>query len=112
MTLYEKITTGKRIRYVEHVPANSVPVCDAFDSAELVTLGTSLGIMILMILEKQLPPHARNARKIKAVEDAVLDLARGHCAPITEEMMQYWVDAWNHTMIDIQAGLAYKGDES
>lgn len=111
MTLYKKVQQGNRVRYVEHVPeANPVPECSEFDNAELITLGVSLGVMMLMILEKQIPPHARNARKIKALENAILDLAKGHGAPITEEMTQYWVDVWNRVMFEVQAGLIKPGE--
>lgn len=107
MKLYERVQVGKSVRYVEHVPVTKeVPVVDEFDSGELITLGVSLGMMMLMILEKQLPSHARNARKLQALQAAILDLAKGHGKPIDPAMADYWVDVWNRVMSEIQAGLA------
>ena len=81
------------------------PLISDFDDKELITCGVSLGMMMLMLLEKTLPPHARNARKVKAVTDAITDLAKGQGAPIEQEMIDYWVDTWNYCMEQMQKGL-------
>lgn len=107
MTLYERILSPSgRVTYREHIPQAGPDLrADEFDTAELLTWAISIGMTQLMILRKQLPEHARNARKIKAVEDAIYDLAAGHGKPLSDEMVDYVIGCWNRTMGAIQQGL-------
>ena len=107
MDLYTKITQGKRIRYVPYVPPEqSIPKApEAFDDEGIITLGTSIGTIVLMQLEQLIPTHKRNHRKVKAVTDALLELARGNGKPIDKELVEYWTDVWNATMKRYQEGL-------
>ena len=58
--------------------------------------------MQLMLLERQLPPHARNARKIAKVREAIFDLAKGHGKPLDDAFVDYVCDCWNKVMKEIQ----------
>lgn len=106
--LYEKVIKGKQVRYIEHDPNANVPHVMEFSNEELITLGVSLGTVMLMLLERQLPEKARNRRKIKAVHDAILDLSRGTGEPVSGEMIQYWANCWDETMQRISEGLIAK----
>lgn len=105
--LYEKvISKGGKVSYIEHVPSAGPDLkAEEFDTAECITWAIAIGMTQLMILRKQLPEHARNARKIKAVEDAIYDLAQGHGKPLSDEMVDYVIGCWNQTMLTIQKGL-------
>jgi hypothetical protein len=105
MQLYKKVPHGKTFRYepVEVQPAPPVPAQEEFTNEELITLGASLGMMVLMQMEKHLPEKARIPRKLKAVRDAILDLVKGNGARIDTEMCDYWAGAWNRTMTLIQS---------
>jgi len=104
---YERVMVGKRVTYreVQVKIFNELPKQEEFDNAELVTLGASLGMMVLMQMEKQLPEKSRNARKLAAVSAAILDLVKGSGQKVSDEMCNYWADAWNLTMRTIQAGM-------
>jgi hypothetical protein len=78
---------------------------EEFDDAEILTWAVSIGMTQLMILRKKLPEHARNARKIKAVEEAIFNLAAGHGKPLDDKMIDYVIGCWNRTMQEIQLGL-------
>ena len=107
MTLYERTTSpAGRVTYREYIPTPATDLCaDEFDTAECITWAVSIGITQLMILERQLPSHARNARKIKALTEAILDLAKGHGKPLPDEMVDYVIGCWNRCMVEIQRGL-------
>jgi len=107
ITLYEKIIShGGKVTYREFQPAATNALqAEEFDDAEILTWAVSIGMTQLMILRKKLPEHARNARKIKAVEDAIYNLAAGHGKPLDDDMVDYVVGCWNRTMMVIQRGL-------
>ena len=85
-TLYIRtISDGGKVTYreysgavavVDHTPKIAEDLkASEFDAAETITWAVALAMTQLMILRKQLPEHARNARKIKAVEESIYDLA-------------------------------------
>lgn len=78
---------------------------DNFDPEEMITWSVSLAMMQIMILEKQLPPHKLNARKLAKVREAIFDLAKGLGKPLDDEFVNYVCDCWNETMARIQKGL-------
>jgi len=104
---YEKVMVGKKTTYreVQAKVFREPPKQEEFDNAQLVTLGASLGMMVLMQMEKQLPEKSRNARKLAAVSAAILDLVRGSGQKVSEEMCNYWADSWNRTMREMQSEL-------
>lgn len=106
-TLYERIPHGKTYRYREYVtPDPTVPKPQQFyTDEEIITLGVSIGAILLVQLEQLIPEHKRNHRKVKAVTDAILDLARGQGQPIDKEQIDYWCRCWNVTTQQFQAGL-------
>jgi hypothetical protein len=109
MDLYTKTTQGKRTRYIPYVPPEPQPIkTDPLTDEGIITLGTSVGTIVLMQLEALIPAHKRNHRKVKAVTDALLDLARGNGAPIDRELLEHWTECWNQTMVLFQSGLEEK----
>jgi hypothetical protein len=108
MQLYERIVSEKgRVSYREYFLPHEGPCLPAegFDLAEVITWSVALAMTQLMILRKSLPEHARVPRKIKAVEEAIYDLAKEHGKPLDDEMVDYVVGCWNRTMEEIQRGL-------
>lgn len=108
MMLYEKVMIGRRTTYravegkIVTPPANR----DSYSKGELITLGATLGMTVLMQMVQLLPKNNDDAKKIKAVTDAILNLVRGSGHRISDEDAEYWTDTWNMTMANIQAGLA------
>lgn len=106
--LYTKVQQGNRVRYVPlQEKAPPLPPPD-FTDEEIITLGVSVGAMILIQLEQNIPEHKRNRRKVKAVTDALMNLAHGNGKPIDTELIDYWTEVWNTTMKRFQSGLEGK----
>lgn len=109
MELYQKTQQGNRVRYLPYVPpAPKLPKVEDFTDEGLITLGVSVGTIVLTQLEQFIPQHKRNHRKIKAVTDALLDLARGNGKPVDVELLQHWCDCWNEVMLKFQGDLEEK----
>lgn len=111
MQLYEKVMIGKRTTYraVEGrliLPLNNR---DSYSRGELITLGATLGMTVLMQMVQLLPKNNDDAKKIKAVTDAILQLVKGSGHRISDDDAQHWTDTWNMTMANIQAGLKARG---
>lgn len=111
--LYERIMIGKRVTYREYIPpapvAPAAPAApdgvDDMTEGELVTMSVSVGVTCLMMMERMLKPHARNSRKLKQLEYAIFDMAKGTGAVVDPQMIDYWIGVWNSTMANIQHGL-------
>lgn len=94
--LYKKTTQGGRVRYVPHV--EEVTRTIELTDAQALTAAGALGVTLLGLFERFIPPHKRIARKIKAVENAVLDLFQGTGHPIDEETSRWLCESWDRAM--------------
>jgi hypothetical protein len=104
MQLYEKVQVGKATRYIEHVPA---PInMPAIEQAQMITLLSTLTISMLISVSGQLPPHARFCREVKAVEAAVVRLAKLNAEPLDPVLVDIGVMAWNSAIHAMQNGLS------
>ncbi len=103
MQLYEKTMQGNRVRYVEYVP-KPYPHPE-IERSKMVTLLATLTMSMLMSVEDQLPKHARMAREIRNVENAVRNLARMVGKPLDEELVNAGVDGWNSAIQTMQSRL-------
>lgn len=103
MQLYEKVPHGKTHRYVlsNAKIKPEPPHQESFTNGEIVTLGASLGMMVLMQMEISLPEKARLPRKLNALRAAILDLVKGNGARIDDEMVDHWADCWNRTLATV-----------
>jgi len=109
MQLFERITSPSgRVTYREYIPTAPDGADDMTD-AQLVTMAVSVGVTCLMMLERMLKPHSRNARKIQQLEHAIFELAKGQGAHVDSEIVDYWIEVWNSTMANIQRGIVGKG---
>lgn len=109
--LYRKTTHGSRVRYVPYDPKEDVPIPPPeFSDEDIITLGTTVGTIVLVQLERYIPEHKRNHRKVKAVTDALLDLARGQGKPVDRELAEHWMDVWNETMRRFQNTLVERAE--
>ena len=103
MQLYVKEMKGKRTTYVPYVaPDNSM---HEIEHEQMITLLTTLTISMLMSIEAQLPSHARVAREIKNVEQAVIKLAKLNAKPLDDVLINIGCVAWNRAITSMQEGL-------
>jgi predicted TIM-barrel enzyme len=70
-----------------------------------LTLVGALAVTVIMQYQSLVPEHKRNARKIKAVETAILDMLHGSGHTISPEMSDYAVECWNKAVMTISQGV-------
>jgi len=102
MQLYERHISKKgKVSYTPYQPeTNDKDITEE----EALTLCGALGITMLANYSKLVPEHKRVAKKIKAVELAIIDLFRGTGKPVNDEMCNYAMECWNLAMITMQKG--------
>ena len=66
---------------------------------QAVTIAGVLGISLLMNYRRLMPPHKLIARKVKAVEDAVVDLFRSSGHPVNEALVKCFLDCWDRAVL-------------
>lgn len=103
MQLYEKHQTGSRVRYVPHVPIEETPTIIEMSDKQMLTVAGALGITLLTLYERVLPPHKRVARKVEKVKDSVVDLFQSAGDPVDVETMEWLANAWDSTMRSMTA---------
>ena len=102
MTLYTKEISPKgKVTYKEVIEDDFV-VVELTDEQCLTAAGT-LGVTLLALFERHFKPMKNGtphltARKIKAVEEAILDLYKGTGKPVNRDIMDDFCKAWDHTM--------------
>ena len=106
--LYIKVTQGNRVRYVPYTAPEVPSAIHNITDRQALTIAASLGGMLLMLFERHFPPHQRNARKIKAVEDAIFNLYAGSGEKLDPEISDWVCRAWDETMMKAQ-GLPVEG---
>lgn len=105
MTLYERsISPAGRVTYRPYVPPNNSMM--EIPQEQVVTLLTTLTISMLMSVSDQMPSHARAAREIKGVEQAVLKMAKLNAAPLDEHLVNIGVACWNSAIQTMQEQLS------
>lgn len=95
--LYRKEQHGKAVRYVPVAAEETGPVL-TYTDAQCLTVAGTLGTVLLTIFERNIPPHKRVARKINAVQAAILDLYAGTGAKIDDELAEQVFTTWDRTM--------------
>ena len=111
--LYIKKQIGKTTRYLPYQPdTTSEPEkMLTFTDAECLTAAGSLGVVLLTVFERNLPPMKNGsptiiARKIKAVESAILDLFKGTGAEIDDDIAELMMVTWDRTMKAVSQGVS------
>ena len=66
---------------------------------QAITIAGTLGITLLMNYQRLMPPHKLVARKVKAVEDAVVDLFRSTGSPVDTETLKWVLDCWDKAVL-------------
>ena len=104
--LYEKVMKGRRTTYVPYSPVTDATVVE-FDlnEAQCLTAAGALGVTLLNIFERHIPAHKRNARKIKAVQDAVLSLYAGSGQAIDVRLADVICKSWDQTFKQFADGV-------
>ena len=104
MTLYERTTSpAGRVTYRPYVPPNNSMM--EIPQEQVVTLLTTLTVSMLMSVSGQMPDHAKAAREIKKVEQAVLGLAKLNAGPLDEDLVNIGVACWNSAIRTMQEQL-------
>lgn len=106
--LYIKETTpGGRVCYVpvEQPQDDDTMTTITFNEAECLTAAGTLGCVLLGLFEKHFPAHKTVARKIKAVEMALLELHRGTGQRIDPKITTLILKTWDRTMIEMSKGV-------
>lgn len=115
--LYRKVIKGKATRY-EAVPTSDVmsllglPADDGivtsveFNDEECITVAGSLGIVLLMLLERTRPKMKNGSpglyeRKIKDVRTAVSELYKGTGCKLRIDIAEGVMRTWDTTMLRI-----------
>ena len=107
--LYRKVMQGKRVRYVPHTEDEPI-TCIELTDEQAVTAAGALGVTLLGLFERFIPPHKRIARKIKAVENSILDLFAGNGHRIDTETSQWLCECWDRAM-RIGAGIQHNAEQ-
>jgi hypothetical protein len=108
MTLYTKETTpGGKVRYLPYSLPNDDDLTNTitFDEAECLTAAGTLGCVLLGLFEKHYPSHKLVARKIAAVESAMLNLYSGTGKKIDPKITTLLLKTWDQTMLKMSQGV-------
>ena len=106
MTTYTKHVSDKgKVSYREYVPCQDAEGVHKIEDDQLITLLATTTISLLMSIREQLPSHARMAREVKNVENAVTRLASLEGGALDSETVDVGVEGWNALIKAIQAGL-------
>lgn len=101
MQLYQKVPHGKTFRYVPaevDIPGEGVTIHYNLNERQALTAAGSLGVVLLSLFERNIDPKKLVFRKIKAVEDAILDLYKGTGQEIDDEVADAMCRAWDKAM--------------
>jgi hypothetical protein len=99
--LYVKAMQGKRTRYIPYQPEMTDM---ELSEAQILTIAGALGVTVLQQYQQLVPSHKRSARKIKAVEQSLLDLLHGNGQAIDPVMADYAMACWNKAAIIMSLG--------
>lgn len=99
--LYTKEMRGKKTIYKEYVAPPEQKTALHFSESQCITAAGALGMTLLMVFERNIPPHKRVARKIKAVENAILDLYQGTGEQIDPEIADLMCATWDRVMVEL-----------
>lgn len=100
-------TPGGKVRYLPYNLPNDddLTTTITFDEGECLTAAGTLGCVLLGLFEKHFPSHKLVARKIKAVETALLELYRGTGKKIDPKITTLILKTWDRTMIQMSEGV-------
>lgn len=109
--LYRKtISKAGKVSYqaIEPEPETYITLTDA----QCLTAAGALGTTLLMMYERLNPPHKKVARKIKAVEVAILDLYQGTGEPLDRDIAEIMCAAWDKAMMLVSAERGERGEDA
>ncbi len=108
MQLFIKETTpGGKVRYVpvEQPQDDDLTTTITFNEAECLTAAGTLGCVLLGLFEKHFSSHKLVARKIAAVELAMLNLYKGTGKKIDPKITTLILKTWDRTMVELSKGV-------
>ena len=102
---YIKRSLGKRTVYFLSQPDTTPDIELEFTDAQCLTLAGSLGAVLLMTFERNIKPHKLVARKVKKLEEAILDVFNNTGDKVDPEIMELAFRVWDKTMKQMAAGV-------
>lgn len=103
--LFERTTSpGGKVSYRPFTPVKEEPTVIEMTDTQMLTCAAALGVTLLTLYERCLPPHKRIARKVKAVEDAVISLYAGVGEKVDHETLEWFAKMWDSTMRNAEHG--------
>lgn len=66
---------------------------------QAVTIAGTLGISLLINYQRLMPPHKLVARKVKAVENAIVDLFRSTGQQVDTEVLKHILKCWDEAVL-------------
>ena len=99
--LFRRVVKGKSVRYepVEHMPQADEAVTEVtFTDRECITVAGSLGVVLLKLAQRNMQPHQLVARKIRAVEMAIIELFKDTGEELRIDIASGVMRCWDETM--------------
>ena len=91
--LYTKTVSERgKVTYTPYAPNTRAEI--EIDNGQLATLAGTIGLCTLMGLERHLPPHALLSRKIRAAENAIVEVAKLGGKELDQRMTDAGTEAW------------------
>jgi len=105
--LYHKVMKGKKVTYQLVTEPEPVTVVTLTDK-QCITAAGALGLTLLALFERNFKPMKNGsphliARKIKTVEQSVLDLFQGCGEAIDPDLADDFCKSWDRTMREMSA---------
>lgn len=101
--LYRRIEKGKRVSYEPVTPDPEPETLVTLSDEQMISAVATLGVTLLMLAERHFPPHKLVARKVKAVEDSILDLYYSTGKHVDVEITTAFCECWDRVMREMSA---------
>lgn len=105
MQLYQKIMLGKRTTYKPYEPNTKVLPDIKIESEQVISVLGTLIVSITQAIQGQLKPSDILHRKIRNVNNELIELVRVGFEKPTPLLVDIGVEAWNAAILAIQEGL-------
>ncbi len=101
--LYRRVMQGQRVRYLPVIDDRPADHVVEYTDEECLTVAGSLGITLMMILEKNLPKTPNGSpgiieRKIRDARNAITELYRGTGKSVHDDIANQTFNTWNYAM--------------
>ena len=104
MDLYTKhVSAAGKVSYHLYTPPEEPTQAVELTGEQIISLGVAASVTAMAILHRYLKPHQLVARKLKACEQAIFDLAQGAGGKVDGQVVDQWIATWNEVTLQMQA---------